>query len=333
MSLAFPGDGHGTIANFAGYNKSLYEDGFWQLLVDRWYSEFGGGYSPPGLQSFFWRFTGLLLSQLEPDDIYDASVVLLYVLNGVTAYLLARYLRLNHYYALLSAIFIVSLENFDSRITGHLSLAAYFGFTLAIVFLLEATKNPNSLKKTILLGFFIAFSFTINEYYGLFALEISVIYYLIIVWRKTNLIFTLKNGIFCSLSFFVTLALFYPFTFLGPLLSKFEITVSYPTRIIHKSEYLQYVLYNPLELFTSNFELFSSINHWIAETNYFSWNGGEFSYRIGFNIILFFALFIVLYSMLFGKIKSMNLLHKFAPLLFLYLLTIIISVGLRFKKM
>ena len=326
MSLAFPGDGHGTIANFAGYNKSLYEDGFWQLLVDRWYPEIGGGYSPPGLVSFFWRFTGLFLSQLEPDDIYDVSVVLLYVLNGVTAYLLARYLRLNHYYALLSAIFIVSLENFDSRITGHLSLAAYFGFTLAIVFLLEATKNPNSLKKTILLGFFIAFSFTINEYYGLFVLEISVIYYLIIVWRKTNLLFTLKNGIYCSISFFITLAFFYPFTFLGPLLSKFDKASSYPTRTMYQSDYLHYSLHNPLELFTSNFDLFSSINHWIANTNYFSGNGGEFSYRIGFSIIIFIALFIVLYRMLFGKIISKKLFHKLAPLLLLYMLTIIISI-------
>ena len=42
MSLAFAGDGHGTIANFVGYNKSLYVDGFWQLLVDRWHYGFGG---------------------------------------------------------------------------------------------------------------------------------------------------------------------------------------------------------------------------------------------------------------------------------------------------
>jgi len=326
MSLAFPGDGHGTIANFAGYNKNLYEDGFWQLLTDRWYPEFGGGFSPPGLESFFWRFTGFFLSQLEPDDIYDASVVLLYVLNGVTAYLLARYIRLNHYYALLSAIFIVSLENFDSRITGHLTLAAYFGFILTIVFLFEATKNPYSLKKTILLGVFIAFSFTINEYYGLFVIEISVIYYLIIVWRKTNLLFTLKNGIYCSLSFFVTLAFFYPFTFLGPLLSKFGNTVSYPTRTMYKSDYLHYSLHNPLELFTSNFDLFSSINHWIAKTNYFTGNGGEFSYRIGFSIIIFIAFFIFLYMILFGKIISKKLFHKLAPLLLLYMLTIIISI-------
>jgi len=138
--------------------------------------------------------------------------------------------------------------------------------------------------------------------------------------------FTLKNGIFCSLAFFVALAIFYPFTFLGPWLSILDITVSYPTRIIHKSEYIQYVLYNPLELFTSNFEIFSSINNWIEKTNYFSRNGGEFTYRIGFNIILIFTLFIFLYSILFGKIKLKNLVHKFAPLLFLYLLTMIICI-------
>ena len=326
MSLAFPGDGHGTIANFDGYNKSLYEDGFWQLLVDRWHPEFGGGYHAPGLVSFFWRFTGLFLSQLEPDDIYDASVVLLYVLNGLTAYLLARYLRLNHYYAFLSAIFIVSLENFDSRITGHLTLAAYFGFILAIVFLFEATKNPNSLKKTILLGMFIAFSFAINEYYGLFVLEISVVYYFIAVWRKTNLLFTLKKGIICSLSFLFTLTLFYPFTLLGPLLSKFDKTVSYPTRIMYKSDYLHYSLHNPLELFKSNFDIFSAINQWITKTNYFLGNGGEFTYRIGFSILIFIVLFVILHKIVFSKILFNKLLRKLSPFLLLYFLTIIISI-------
>ena len=325
-TFAFPGDGHGTIADFYGFNKSLYQDGLWQLLVDRWYPNFGGGYSAPKLMNIFWRFVVFSLSNYEPDNIYDICVVLLFVLNGVSAYLLARYLKINPYYSFMCALFIVSLNNFDFRITGHLNLAAYFGFIIAVIFLFEATKNPNSLKKTIILGIVVAFSFTTNEYYGLFVLEISVIYYFIIVWRKTYLIFTLKNGIYCASSFFVTLAFIYPFTFLGPLISKFDISFSYPSRIIHRSEYLQYVLYNPLELFTSNFELFTLINEWIAKTNFFSRNGGEFSYRIGFNIILFFALFVILYSMLFGRIKLKNLFRKFLPLLFLYFLTIIICI-------
>ena len=244
VSLAFPGDGQGTIASFADYNKGLSaEGGLWKLFGDRWYPGFGGGYSEPGPVSFFWKITGLLFSQLEPDDLYDACVVLLYILNGVAAYLLARYFSLNPYYSLLSAVFIVSLDNFDSRITGHLTLAAYFGFIIAIIFLFEATRHPNSLKKTILLGFFIAFSFTINEYYGLFALEISVIYYFIVVWRKTNFLYTLKNGIFCSLSFLITLTIFYPFTFLGPLISRFDKSVLYPTRIMYQSDYLHYSLH------------------------------------------------------------------------------------------
>ncbi len=326
ISLAFAGDGHGTIANFVGYNKSLYVDGFWQLLVDRWHYGFGGGYHPPGLASFFWRFTGLFLSQLEPDDIYDASVVLLYVLNGVTAYLLARYIQLNQYYAFLSAIFIVSLENFDSRITGHLSLAAYFGFILSIIFLFEATKYPYSLKKTILLGMFIAFAFAINEYYGLFVLEISVVYYFIVVWRKTSLLFTLKNGILCSLSFLFTLTLFYPFTLLGPFLSKFDKTVSYPTRIMSKGDYLTYSLHNPLELFTSNFDIFSAINHWITRTNYFLGNGGEFTYRIGFSILIFTVLFVILHKIIFSKFLFNKLLRKLYPFLLFYFLTIVVSI-------
>ena len=39
-TFALPGDGHDTIAYFTGYNKSLYEDGFLQLLIDRLYPEF-----------------------------------------------------------------------------------------------------------------------------------------------------------------------------------------------------------------------------------------------------------------------------------------------------
>ena len=142
MSLAFKGDGHGTIASFADYNKQLYENGFWQLFGDRWYPRLGGGYHEPGVVSIFWKFTGLIFSKLNPDDLYDALVVILYALNGLAAYLLARYIRLHHYYALLSALFVVSLVNFDDRIRGHLTLAAYFGFILVILFLFAATKNP-----------------------------------------------------------------------------------------------------------------------------------------------------------------------------------------------
>ena len=93
------------------------------------------------------------------------------------------------------------------------------------------------------------------------------------------------------------------------MLSKFGKASSYATRTMYQSDYLHYSLHNPLELFTSNFDLFSSINHWIANTNYFSGNGGEFTYRIGFSIIIFIALFIVLYRMLFGKIISKKLFH------------------------
>ena len=327
ISLAYPGDGHGTIASFADYNRGLLaEDGYWKLLGDRWNPGLGGGYHQPGVVSFFWKFIGLFFSKLEPDDLYDACVVLIYALNGLTAYLFARYVRLNHYYSLMCALFFVSLENFDSRITGHLTLAAYFGFILTIIFLFEATKNPISLKKTILLGFATAFSFTINEYYGLFVLEISAIYFFIVVWKKTNLLFTLKNGICCSLSFFVTLSLFYPFTFLWPLISKFDNSVSYPTRTMYKSDYLHYSLHNPLELFTSNFGFFSSINHWIAKTNNFSGNGGEFTYRIGFSIIIFIALFVILQRILFNKFLFYKLFRKFAPFLILFFLSIIISI-------
>ena len=263
-SLAFSGDGQGTIASFADYNKGLSaEGGLWKLFSDRWYPGIGGGYGEPAPVSFFWKITGLLFSQLEPDDLYDACVVLLYILNGVAAYLLARYVRLNPYFSLLSAVFIVSLENFDSRITGHLTLAAYFGFLIAIIFLLEATKYPNSLKKIILLGIVIGFSFSVNEYYGLFVLEISVIYFFIVVWKNTKLFFTLKQGVICSISFFITLSLIYPFTLLGPILSKFDKTVSYPSRIMYKSDYLHYSLHNPLELFTSNFDFFASINQFL----------------------------------------------------------------------
>ena len=58
MSLAYPGDGQGTIASFADYNKGLLtEKGLWKLLGDRWYPGLGGGYHEPGPVSFFWKLT------------------------------------------------------------------------------------------------------------------------------------------------------------------------------------------------------------------------------------------------------------------------------------
>ena len=122
------------------------------------------------------------------------------------------------------------------------------------------------------------------------------------------------------------MSLFYPFTFLGPLLSKFDKAVSYPTRTMYESDYLHYSLHNPLELFTSNFGFFSSINHWIAKTNNFSGNGGEFTYRIGFSILIFMALFVILQRILFNKILFYKLYRKFTPFLMLFFLSIIISI-------
>ena len=326
VSLAFEGDGHGTIATFADYNKQLNDDGLWKLFGDRWYSRLGGGYHEPGVVSIFWKSAGLLFSELDPDDLYDACVLLLYALNGLAVYLLARYIRLHHYYALLSAVFVVSLQNFDDRIRGHLTLAAYFGFILVILFLLAATKNPKSLKKTLLLGFIAAFSFSINEYYGLFMLEISTIYYFIVVWKKTNILYAVKNGIYCSIAFVSTLSLIFPFTLLGPLFKNFDNKISFPSKVVPQSDYLHYSLHNPLELFTSNLDIFYFINNWIYKTNYFSGAGGEFSYRIGFTVILFFVAILFINLITFGKILFIKLIHKIAPWLLLYFLTFLISI-------
>ena len=102
ISLAYPGDGHGTIASFADYSREpLAEDGYWKLLGVCWNPRLGDGYHQPGVVSFFWKFIGLFFSKLEPDDLYDACDVLIYALNGLTAYLFARYVRLNHYYSLI----------------------------------------------------------------------------------------------------------------------------------------------------------------------------------------------------------------------------------------
>ena len=73
-------------------------------------------------------------------------------------------------------------KKFDMLIMGFIETIQSFPTLLiliAIIFLFEATKNPHSQKKTILLGIIIAFSFTTNEYYGLFVLEISVIFQII----------------------------------------------------------------------------------------------------------------------------------------------------------
>jgi hypothetical protein len=95
---------------------------------------------------------------------------------------------------------------------------------------------------------------------------------------------------------------------------------------MYQSDYLHYSIHNPLELFKSNFDIFSAINQWIAKTNHFAGNGGEFTYRIGFSILAFITFFLILIKIVSGKLLFKKLLHKLLPFLLLYLLTIIISI-------
>ena len=90
-TIAFLGDGHGTIADFAAYNKTFNEVGFWQFLVDRWYPKFGGGYSAPKHMNFFWRITILTLSKLLEHFIITVKLMSQLPLQLVAPELLRRF--------------------------------------------------------------------------------------------------------------------------------------------------------------------------------------------------------------------------------------------------
>ena len=148
VSLAHSGDGHGTIASFADYNKGLLDkDGCWKLFVDRWNPGLGGGFHQPGVVSIFWKFIGLLFSILEPDDLYDMCVVLIFALNGLTAYLFARYIRLSHYYSLMCALFLSVWKILIQELQDTLHWLHISGLLSQLFFYLKQQKIQFLLKK------------------------------------------------------------------------------------------------------------------------------------------------------------------------------------------
>ena len=108
MTLAFPGDGQTTIGWYAEYIRGINNNGLLQIFGDRFYPSFGGGFHKPQPVAFFWKSLIYLLSFLDVDNIYDVSVVIIFSINGVAAYLLFRYLNIHSMLSFLGALLINS---------------------------------------------------------------------------------------------------------------------------------------------------------------------------------------------------------------------------------
>ena len=327
MTLAFPGDGQATIGWYAEYIRVINNNGLLEIFGDRFYPSFGGGFHKPQPVAFFWKSLIYLLSFLDVDNIYDVSVVIIFSINGVAAYLLFRYLNIHSMLSFLGALLINLFENFDARVVGHLGLCAYFGFIFSIIVLLHVTKHhSDNIKYNILLGSTLAFSFSINEYYGFFMLEIGAVYYLIYVWKNIGFVKTIKNGLICLSSFFIMMGFIFPTTLYGPILAKFNLIEGFPSRELTKLDYLLFALHDPLEVFISNQHLFESVNKWIKEINYFGQHGGELTFRFGFYILFIFGLSLLINYIVLSKWKFHKLLITISPWFVLMFLTVMLSI-------
>lgn len=278
-SIAEMGDGLGAMPWFEVLRGILESEGFIKyittpLLENR---NIGEGLMPASIPwSSLWRIAiyPLIASNLDIQDVYDAWIFLIYILNAVAGYFLARVLGAGGVLSLFIGLLCAGLDNYGLRILAHNTLAANFGvlFQLSIAVLAGKSQSGGYLVRY---GVASWLSFQVNEYYGYYGLIFSSFvifgFWLMQVLRRemgwANLKKATSKGVLSFSVFFVLMTTAYPSIILGMFgfYSK-EILQSFS----HSVEALQvYSVLNPLQLFAP----FWSREEW--------GNSPEFTYRVG----------------------------------------------------
>lgn len=235
------------------------------------------------------RFLALFFS---PDNVYDLLVIYFWLLNLLAGYFLFRTLKLNRFSAVIFGLTLAGLEVFQSRITGHLTMAAIFIPILQIAFAFKIIESPSG--KNIYIFAILCFAgFLSNEYYGyfgfIFSITLIAFYFLLNIKRVKE--FKFKEIIYGSIIFCFGMVIVYANIFRALL-------VHNGTRalIIHTYwDHVYFSVQNPLEIFYS----------WQYGLNFTLSNPWEFTFHLGLFILIFiFAHF------LFAKIRGICLDNK-----------------------
>jgi len=298
MSLTNCGDGLGGIGDIFTLCQDVTERGLSVLFDDlRTSKRVGFGLASPVPMSMYWRCNFWFLSSVfTPENTYDFNVLLGFFLIGIFGFLLLREMRVSAIFALMGSLMLMHTDNFFSRMTGHLTLATYYGPILLAWAAVRAGKKT-TLFRLIVLAAANVLNFQINEYYGFFGVFFSGIlftgYFLRHISHNGTQIGRLAAELFVTgLIFIGLMCMFYPNLIFSKLTSHFiaqeNLTLRAANSVQPWSDFLAYSVSSPLAVFKTSLPWLNSL----TTGDLFGKNPGEFTFRIGLipSIFTLFAL-------------------------------------------
>src|SRR4051812_2132188 len=164
------GDGIGGMGLIFDQAHRFLHEGFKAKFLEVYRTpDIGAGFHAPFVTTTFWRAQYWTLAHfLSIDNIYDFLCWCGFALNGLCSYLVGREIRFGRTTAGLLGIAVVSLEFFDTRVTGHLHMTLFFYQLMACWLVLRAAKHPTA-ARMILAGAGSWLAFVGNEYNGYFS--------------------------------------------------------------------------------------------------------------------------------------------------------------------
>lgn len=316
LCLTNQGDGLGGLGQFALANPLVQKVGLLNYLFSDINQNplWGAGLMPPTVSTVLWKSIILLLFELglSPDNIWDIIAFGSFILTIIAGYLLALELGAPFFLALASGLFFAHLDVFKARIQAHLFLATYFFSILQVLWAIKSGKEP-SLKNLIVFALLSAICFAQNEYYGYLGSIFSIIIFLgYFIYHNAynflknidnNNVSLLKNIFISGLLFIFTMFVIYPNYLGNKLISLFgeEKGKSFSYLDHNINEVFVYSVNEPLALFKPSLSLL----------NIFNWqfqfiNPGEFTFRIGFVILLGIVITLILCLILHIRAKKVN---------------------------
>jgi len=248
---------------------------------------------PNGNVDKWWIIKQFLALFFSPDNVYDFLVISFWLLNLLAGYFLFRTLKLNRFSAIIFGLTLAGLDVFQSRITGHLTMAALFIPILQIAYGFKLLESPSG--KNIYIFSILSFAcFLSDEYYGyfgfIFSLTLIALYFLLDIKRAKE--FKIKEIIIGLIIFCSGMIIIYADIFRALVVPN----DSMKALISHSYwDHVYYSVKNPLEIFYSG-------QYGIKFTLL---NPSEFTFHLGIYIIIFiFALF------LYAKIRRICLDNK-----------------------
>ena len=284
-TMAFPGDGYGTIAGIYDIHETIRDLGWRSLFSDQHFSQnMGAGINlSPDPVNVYWKLFHWIGGYFAaPDDIYDFAISQGIFFLGVGFYFLGRTLSLPVSWAMVLGAFPPLLDSFFFRTVGHLTLATFGFCAVGLGMVLLCIQKPSFLR-FLGLSFALVASFLNSEYLGYFGIIIcfgTVLVFLIIESirvksfpRENWLAFLGAISLFCFVIFTL-----YPNMIFSRLLGiVFTQSDSLTSFAQPASDFKVYAIRHPGSIFETSF---SWLQPWQPEL-FTSGAGLEFTFRLG----------------------------------------------------